>query len=68
MATTIKVIDKLKDAIPYSNMGLLWIKYSTSEWSWDDCVGYWGGWQGEGPRRWREEHKSGIKYGIQLED
>lgn len=68
MATTIKVIDKLQDAIPYSDMGLLWMKYSRGEWVWDDCIGYWGQQGEDSPRRWREEQKSGILYGVQLEE
>lgn len=67
MATTIKVIDKLKDAIPYSDMGLLWIKYSTGDWMVDDEPGYWAKWK-DAPRRWQSEHDIGITYGITLEE
>ena len=66
MATTIKVIDKLQDAIPYSDMGLLWIKYSTDEWMHDTDAGYWTQWS-DPVHKWQSERDVGILYGIQLE-
>ena len=66
MATTIKVIGKLKDAIPYSDLGLLWIKYSTGDWMADTEPGYWLKWK-DAPRRWQAEYDCGITYGISLE-
>ena len=67
MATTIKVIDKLKDAIPYSAMGLLWMKYRTGEWFPDEDIGYWTEWS-DPPGKWRAEQDTGILYGIKLEE
>lgn len=66
MATTIKVIDELKDAIPYSDMGLLWIKYSTGDWMHDQDVGYWTRWS-DPVHKWKSERDVGILYGIKLE-
>ena len=67
MATTIKVINKLKDAIPYSDMGLLWIKYSTGDWFPDKDAGYWSTWS-DPVHTWACEQDVGILYGISLED
>ena len=67
MATTIKVIDNWKDAVPYSEMGLLCMKYHTGEWFHDDDVGYWTRWS-DPQGKWRSQQGAGILYGIMLEE